>query len=223
MKAVALIPAFNEQERIAETVRAVAACSGVAEVIVIDDGSTDDTARRASDAGARVVSQPNAGKGAALRAGYTHADGDILVLIDGDLGPTGAVAESLLAPVLAGVADMTIACPPPGAPSGFGLVEGLARWGIRRLGGMQTVRPLSGQRALRREIVDRFGFADGFGVEAGLTIDALRAGYTVIEVPAVVRHAGTGRDLAGFAHRGTQGYHVVRVLISRLRRTPRHR
>src|SRR5262245_24313351 len=104
-----------------------------------------------------------------------------------------------------------------GHRSGFGLVEGLAGWGIRRSTGRRMDRPLSGQRAIRRE-AGSMGFARGFGVETAFTIDALRAGYRVVEVPCEITHARTGRDPAGFAHRARQGVDVVRALASRWRK-----
>src|SRR5207248_1338393 len=103
----------------------------------------DDTAALAEAAGARVVRLArNAGKGAALRAGLAATSADVLVLIDADLGSTASVAHALVSPVLDDIADMTIARPPDGAPSGFGLVEGFSRWGILKLAGVRMSRPL---------------------------------------------------------------------------------
>lgn len=222
MTVCALVPAHDEAERIASTVQTLRSIEMIDEVLVIDDGSSDATASIAEAAGARVERLArNRGKGAALRAGLARTDADVVVLIDADLQDTAAVAGPLLEPVLAGAADMTIARPPEGAPSGFGLVEGLSRWGIRRLTGAEMRRPLSGQRAMRREIAATLGFADGFGVETALTIDALRAGFRVLEVPYPITHARTGRDLPGFAHRARQGLDVARVLTVRAFRSQR--
>src|SRR5579862_7486828 len=105
-----LIPAFNEAERIVDTITAVRTLSHIDEIIVIDDGSSDDTSLRAEAAGAdTVVRQANAGKGAALRAGAAIAGGDVLLLLDADLSSSAAEAEKLLIPVRTGSADMTIA------------------------------------------------------------------------------------------------------------------
>ncbi|MGZ4188645.1 MAG: glycosyltransferase family 2 protein, partial [Actinomycetota bacterium] len=114
---------------------------------------------------------------------------------------------------------MTIAAPPPDGPSGFGLVESTARAGIKALTGRTFGRPLSGQRALRRSLVERTGIAGHFGVEVALTIDALRAGFRVREIPQTFTHARTGRDPAGFAHRARQGLDIVSVLATRVRRS----
>ena len=229
MDIAALIPAHNEALSIARTVRAVRAVRGVTRVGVVDDGSKDDTALHAEDAGAKVIRMTgNAGKGAALEAGAKRvSDADIVLLLDGDLGDTASQAALLLGPVLAGEADMMIASfPRPTDKAGFGLVKGIARFGIRRLGGpLETTAPLSGQRAITRSCLATVRpFSAGYGVEVGLTIRALRAGFRVAEVQTTMSHAATGRDVSGFIHRGRQFFHVAGTLIRlAFERTPERR
>ena len=214
----AIVPARDEAARIADTVRALRGISDITEIIVVDDASGDGTADRAKDAGAAVVRLPRRkGKGGALRAGLAKTQAPVVLFIDGDLGRTAGIARRLLEPVLAGEADLTIAAPPPAGSSGFGLVEGLSRRGIRALTGHSMARPLSGQRALRRDILARARIAPRFAVETAMTIDALRAGFRVVEIPLEFEHARTGRDAAGFAHRARQGADVMLALVSRLR------
>ena len=220
MRAIVLIPAHDEAERIAATVVAAAAIAGVDRVLVIDDGSSDDTSERAAGAGADVLRLTrNVGKGAALDAGLetVRDDADVVLLLDGDLGESASQGGRILAPVLHGEADMAIAgFPRPEGKAGFGLVKGLARFGIRLLGGrgFEAGAPLSGQRALDRRTIDVVTpFAFGYGVEVALTVRALRAGLRVVEVPTEMTHAATGRDVAGFAHRGRQFLHVARALL----------
>lgn len=213
-----LIPAHNEAERIVSTVKAALAIPGVTRCVVVDDASNDDTAAIAEAAGARIVRlQFNAGKGAALEAGVKRVENaDIVILLDGDLAQTASQGELLLAPLLAGTADMTVATfPRPQGKAGFGLVKGLARWGIARMGGgFLASAPLSGQRALTRECLAAVRpFAAGYGVEVALTVRALRRGFTVAEVDTTMGHAATGRDLTGFVHRGRQFVHVAVSLI----------
>ena len=89
----------------------------------------------------------------------------------------------------------------------------------RARGGVAVAAPLSGQRAMRRDVLDAVGdLAGGFGVEVGLTIDAAQAGFRVMEVPVAMRHRETGRDVAGFLHRGRQLVHVARALARRAAR-----
>lgn len=218
MSVIALIPAHNEAERIGATVRAALSVPEIDRVIVVDDGSQDDTADLARVAGATVIAlETNLGKGGALQAGLdtVAADADVLVLLDGDLGATAAEATTLLAPILAGAADMTIATlPRPVGSGGFGLVKGLARRGIRALSGFEATAPLSGQRALSRSAwTAATPFARGYGVEVGLTVHAARAGQRLLEVPTTMGHAHTGRDIAGFAHRGRQFVQVALALL----------
>jgi hypothetical protein len=145
-------------------------------------------------------------------------------MLDADLGESASQASLLVEPVLQGEADMTIAgFPRPTGKAGFGIVKNAARRGIHEMGSSSfpATAPLSGQRAMTRSCVQVVTpFAFGYGVEVALTIRALRAGMRVIEVPTTMTHAATGRDIAGFLHRGRQYVHVRRAL-RRLRRETR--
>lgn len=219
MTIVALVPAHNEEARIAETVTAVRTVTAIDRVLVIDDGSSDRTADAARASGAEVLVLPsNRGKGGALQAGIdaVASAADILLFLDADLGTSATGAAALLAPVLAGDADMTIAVlPKPPGSGGFGLVKGLARAGIRALTGFTPSAPLSGQRALSRSAwTAAVPIAAGFGVEVALTVHVVRAGLNVLEIPTVMSHAATGKTIAGFMHRGGQFIAVARTLAA---------
>lgn len=218
-KISALVPAHNEENFIFDTVQALQHIPEVSEIIVIDDASVDKTAALARQAGATVISlSSNTGKGGALNHGVALATGEVIALVDGDLGPSAVEVAKLLDPVIAGLADMTVArFPKAGKKGGFGLVKGLARNGIKWYTGLETIAPLSGQRVMTRKVVDFLGgFESGYGVEVGMTIDVARKGFRIMEVEANMTHAETGRDLRGFLHRGRQFVHVARVLVSRL-------
>jgi len=214
-RVAAIVPAYDDATRVAATVAALRPL--VDEVIVVDDGSTDGTATEAERAGARVMRLPaNRGKAAALETGIDATDAPILLFADADLATSAANLHVLIDSVTNGDVDVAIAAPPRGGPSGFGLVESLARAGIARATGRRLERPLSGQRAVRRKVLsDTRPFAARFGVETAFTVDALRAGYRVVEVPCEITHARTGRDPAGFLHRARQGWDVVRALARR--------
>ena len=218
-RVVVLIPAYNEQDSIGESVAAALTIPRVEEVIVIDDGSEDETPFIAHDAGARVIQlERNLGKGAALNAGLAETDADIILMIDADLGPTAAETRRLLEPLLAGHADMSIAAmrAPVGHRGGFGFVMKLSRWAVRRYGGAEVSAPLSGQRAIRRSVLEDIGgFDSRFGAETALTIDALRKGYRIVEVPLPITHRLTGRDWRGFAHRARQFVDILRAVWRR--------
>jgi hypothetical protein len=193
-----LVPARDEAERIAGTVAALRRAFPGAEVVVADDGSRDATADVAEQAGAIVLRLPARGKGQALSAAERAAPPGALLLCDADL-------EGDLGPLLEPGADLAIAVFAERQGGGFGLAKGLARRLVRARSGFVPREPLSGQRALSaRARAACFPLAPGFGCEVRLTIDAVRAGLRVAEVELPLRHRATGRDPAGFAHRGRQ-------------------
>ncbi len=217
---VAIIAAKDEAASVVATITGVRRIDGVGEVIVVDDGSSDATARLAAEAGAVVLRHPrNRGKAAAMATGArAAADLDLrdppasgrpreLLFIDADLGESAANLAVLAAPVISGVADMTIAVLPPQerAGGGHGFVVRLARRGIERLARWTPTQPLSGMRCLSREAFDAASpLARGWGVEVGLTIDVLGAGLRVVEVPCELQHRVTGADWRGQLHRARQ-------------------
>lgn len=219
-----IIPAYREGQRVGDTVRSIRQAlesSGCIpfEVLVVDDGSPDETAAAAEQADARVLRlDRNRGKGEALLRGLSAAHGECLLLLDADLGASAAEGVKLLQPVLGNEADMTVAVFPrvEGHRGGFGTVMRLARWGLSQAGGGPMQAPLSGQRALSRAAWARIGKLDpGFGIEMGLNLDALRAGLRILEVETTMGHRLTGRDWAGFRHRARQFRDVLRAILRR--------
>jgi len=219
-RVVAIIAAKDEAERIVSTISAVRLIRGVDLLIVVDDGSSDATGRLASESGAEVVAHAsNRGKAAAMATGarvaaerdVSHPAGSgharALLFVDADLEGSATNLAGLVPPVLSREADMTIAILPPQltAGSGHGFVVRLARNGIQSLVGWRATQPLSGMRCLSREAFDSASpLAAGWGVEVGLTIDVLAAGYRVIEVPCDLQHRVSGSDWRGQVHRARQ-------------------
>lgn len=220
---VVVIPALNEEQRIEATVTSAAKIPDVAAVVVTDDGSTDRTAAVAGHAGAIVVRHPSRrGKAAAMVTGAREAvavgyASSPLLFLDADLEETAATAAPLVEPVTQGRADMTIAVLPKATPGGgHGFVVRLATRGIERATGWTPTQPLSGQRCLTRELFDAVQpLARGFGVETGLTIDALRHGATLLEVPVPIAHRVTGRRWRDQRHRARQYRDVWLALATR--------
>lgn len=220
---VAVVPAKDEARRITATLTALAQVSDLLAVVVVDDGSRDGTADLAGAAGALVAVHPrNRGKAAAMQTGADVAaerhPGAALLFADADLEDTAAGLGVLCDPVLAGAADMSIAVLPPQerAGGGFGFVVRLARDGIRDRTGWEATQPLSGMRCLSRRAFDAATpLARGWGVEVGLTVDVLRAGGQVVEVPCTLRHRVTGRDWRSQLHRLRQFRDVRRALARR--------
>jgi hypothetical protein len=141
----------------------------------------------------------------------------VFVLCDGDLGDSAARLSALADAVARGEGDVAVAAFARRVGGGFGLALGFARWAIRtRTGGLRTRAPISGQRALTRgALEDVLPFAHGFGMEIGMTIDAVRAGRRLVEIELDLEHRTSGRTLAGFIHRARQLRDFVRVYSSR--------
>jgi glycosyltransferase involved in cell wall biosynthesis len=106
MKVSFLIPAYNESATIGEVLDRIAQLDLDAQVLVVDDGSTDDTAAIAESKGATVIRQPNRGKGAALRAAIGLVDGDIAVIQDADMEYDPVDVPGLIEPIVRGAADV---------------------------------------------------------------------------------------------------------------------
>jgi hypothetical protein len=118
-----------------------------------------------------------------------------------------------------GECDLAVAAFSRRLGGGFGLALGFARWAIRRRCGLQTAAPISGQRAMRAEVLRAaLPFAPAYGMEIGMTVDAVRAGYELREYEIDLEHRATGRNFAGFLHRARQLRDFARVYRSRRER-----
>jgi glycosyltransferase involved in cell wall biosynthesis len=220
-----IVAAYNEAERIRSTLDALALAFPGEPVWVADDGSTDATPQIVGATGARLVrSERVIGKGAAvsqaareaLSIAERDAGGAVFLLCDGDLGASAARLNVLADAVRRGEADVAVAAFARRLGGGFGLAVGFARWAIRRRCGFDARAPISGQRALTEEALrDVLPFAADFGMEVGMTIDAVRAGHAVAEIELELGHRATRRTPAGFAHRARQLLDFARVYLAR--------
>ncbi len=226
-----IVAAHNEAERIAATLAALARAFPHARVWVADDGSRDGTAELARAAGARVVrSERVIGKGGAVSAAaraalalapMLAADGAldaqrVFVLCDGDLARSAERLGALVEPVVRGEADLAVAVFARRVGGGLGLALGFARWAIQARCGLHTQAPISGQRALSQRTLEQvLPFAPGYGMEVGMTIDAVRAGARVRELELDLAHRASGRSLAGFLHRARQLRDFMRAYLRR--------
>lgn len=208
-----IVAALNEADRIEQTVAALNAAFPGASVVVADDGSSDQTGALAKAAGAQVVGGPeHLGKGGAatLAAERVLADGPpspdaVVLLADADLARSAAKLAPLADAVAAGEADLAVAMFASRVGGGFGLALGFAHWAIERRSGLDTEAPISGQRALSYEALRAVTpFHAAFGMEIGMTVDAVRAGLTVKEIELDLAHRATGKSFKGFVHRGRQ-------------------
>ncbi len=193
MKVVAVIPALNEEGSIGRVVAAVPR-DLVAEVVVVNNGSTDRTAEVASAAGARIVTEREWGYGAACRAGLdAAADADILVYLDGDASDQPEELANILGPVVRGQADLVIGsrlmgrreagAMPPHAVFGNWLTARLVRllYGVR-------ITDLGSFRAIRRADLVALDMRERtYGWPVEMIVKAARRGYRIREVPVTHR------------------------------------
>ena len=208
---VAIVAARDEADRIGATVRALRTALPGIDVYVADDASTDGTRDAAMVAGATVIgrNRPH-GKGGNMTAAATAAleglPGDATVLLcDGDLGASAANLVPLIEAVESGSCDLAVAGFERKVGGGLGLAKGYARWAIRRLCGFEAEAPISGQRAMSAAVLaDVMPFAPRYGMEIGMTVDAVRAGHRVAEIGLPLEHRATGKTFGGFLHRGRQ-------------------
>ena len=221
--------ARNEADRIADTVASTAAAFPGGRILVVDGGSTDDTAERAAAAGAELLrAGAHGGKGHSMTVAARRAlegagaDERMFLFCDGDLGDSAGRLPPLVEAVESGRCDLAVAAFARKQGGGLGIAVGFARRAIRNLVGLELRAPISGQRAMRGATLARLlPFANGFGVETAMTIDAARAGLRVAEVEIDLEHRATGRDAAGFLHRGRQLVDFAKVYVSRRFRASR--
>lgn len=159
MRIATVIPAYNEENTIAEVVRVLKSVDIIDDIIVVSDGSTDATAEKARLAGADVIELPyNLGKGGAMLKGVIATSAEIILFLDADLiGLTTAHVVDLLRPVVMREVEMSI---------------GIFEKGRFATDLAQFVAPyLSGQRAMTRVIIDQISNAEisRFGIEVVLT------------------------------------------------------
>ena len=221
---IAIVSAYQEADRIADTVAALLAAFPAARVLVADDASTDGTAEAARGAGAEVVTAPrNLGKGGATTLAAERVlhrawepEPPVFLLCDGDLAATARHLPALVDAVRQGEADLAVAAFARRVGGGFGAAKGFARWAIERRCGLRLDAPISGQRALSGEALRvAVPFAERFGMEIGMTVDVARAGLRVAEVELPLEHRATGKTLRGFLHRGRQLKDFTLVYASR--------
>jgi glycosyltransferase involved in cell wall biosynthesis len=214
MKVSVLIPAYNEEDSIEATIDSMRGALPGAELLVIDDCSSDSTAALASAREVTVLRhERNRGKAGALITGLKKSSGQVVAMVDGDMGSCAGEISQLVEAVADNQCDLAIAIFASSRGGGVGLVRNLARWGIFLLTKSKLRAPLSGQRAATRTLLEQcLPHRGGFGLETELTLNALRRGYRIREYATGFVHQGHGWSRAGFCHRGRQFFHVLAAL-----------
>jgi glycosyltransferase involved in cell wall biosynthesis len=211
MKVSVVIPALNEEVPIADVVRECLATQIPREIIVADNGSTDQTATRARDAGAKVVSEPQHGYGRACLAGIgaVSLDSEIIVFLDGDGSDCPEFMSQLVDPIAIGRYDFVIGSRTRGLrePGSMNLQQifagRFAGWLISILYGVRYT-DMCPFRAIRRDLLEKLGMREQtYGWNLEMQMKAARAGLRILEVPVNHRRRTGGVSKVSGTLRGT--------------------
>ena len=220
MRASLIIPALNEAECLGQLLSEVPA-DQLHQVIVVDNGSTDDTAGVAKIAGATVIEEPRRGYGSACAAGAAAAEGDVLVFMDGDGSFVPSELVDLLVPIAEEEADLVLGARrfqesenhimPPHQRFG----NHLFAWLLRRRYGL-VLTDLGPFRAIRRELLMAMDMREHtYGWPLEMIIKTARARKRVLEVPVSYRPRFAGQSKVGGTLRGSvlSAYRYLRVMF----------
>jgi glycosyltransferase involved in cell wall biosynthesis len=218
-----VIPALDEEEPIAEVVRAVAGTNIPREIIVVDNGSTDRTAVHARAAGAKVVEEPRRGYGRACRAGVRalSPECDIVVFLDGDGSDCPDFMSQLIEPIVAGTHDFVIGSRTrgqrePGSMNFQQVASGyLAGFLLRLLYGVRYT-DMSPFRAIRPDMLETLAMKEEtYGWNLEMQMRAARAGLRILEIPVNHRCRTGGQSKVSGTLRGTfvAGTRIIATLL----------
>ncbi len=206
-----IIPAYNEADIIEETL-ANLDYRWIKEIIVINDGSEDKTLELIKKYIVKIINfRENKGKGRAVEAGLKAARGEVIAIIDADLGESVREISKLIEPIIKKNADIVIGIVEIKG-GGLGLVCWLAEKIVDIFTGQVMKAPLSGQRIFHRRILsDIMPLAQGFGLEIAMDIDILNKNINLSEIKCDFAHRVTGHTVDGYFHRWQQFYDIVRT------------
>jgi len=210
-KVSVIIPAYNEEDTVAQVVNVIKKVSFVDEILVVNDGSTDDTESQAINSGARVIThETNKGKGEALYTGYKNAECDVIAFIDADIhNLTSKKVEAMIMPILEGKTDIT----KTKFARASGRVTELTAKPLLNFffPEISFEQPLSGQFAARKEVLKKINFEKDYGVDVGIVIDADVLGISITEVDiGAIEH-----DMSPLSDLNLMANEVVRTIIAR--------
>lgn len=207
-----IMPAYNEEDIIEKTIKQLDR-NWIDEVIVINDGSNDKTKDLVKNYPVILLDlKKNTGKGNAVTKGIKESRGDILVIIDADLGESVSEIKKLVMPLIEDKFEATVAVIPING-GGLGIVRKLATIGMKYMTDKTMAAPLSGQRAIKRETIFKLlPLQEGFGLEMGLNISLIKGKIRFSEIECNFKHRVTGHDYYGYKHRYKQFIDILRAI-----------
>ena len=211
-----VIPAFNEGAAVGEVVAALRQAASWHEILVVDDGSTDDTSAFAAAAGATVITHPyNKGNGASVKTGIRRATGEYVLILDGDGQHKPEDACRLVAAL--GEYDLVVGARHPSTQASGRRRAGntILNWLAGYLAGRAIPDLTSGFRAMRREYVREFVglLPNGFSSPTTITLSFIRAGHSVRFEPVQARQR-TGQSKIRFARDGVKFFLILLRVIT---------
>ena len=221
VKVAVVIPALYEAGHIAEVVTGLRE-QMVDTVIVVDNGSTDDTAAIAAQAGAVVVAEPNRGYGYACAAGSRAALSDgaaVVAYIDGDLSSLPSQIDDIVAPIRSGDADLVLGSRVLGTieAGAMGLHQRFGNWltaAIMRRLYKITVTDLGPYRAIDAGLLDALAMTEmTFGWPTEMMVKSARRGARIVEVPVTWAVRGSGKSKVSGTIKGSAlaGWYLLSV------------
>jgi glycosyltransferase involved in cell wall biosynthesis len=206
-----VLPAFNEEESVATVIGVIKQLDYINKIIVVNDGSTDNTESEALKAGAQVINHDvNKGKGAAIKTGVNSSKADIIAFIDADIkNLTPDKVDAIIKPILNGETDIT----KTKFTRESGRVTELTAKPLLNFffPEVNYDQPLSGQFAAKRSVLNKLDFESDYGVDVGIVLDADVRGIKIMEVDiGEIKH-----DMSPLSDLHEMANEVVRTIISR--------
>lgn len=215
-KVCAVVPLYNEEKYVYDTVNALKNIESISDIIVVDDGSIDNTWDIITGINniKKLRHEFCMGKGRSLKDGVNNIDADIYAFVDGDLGTSACLVKPLIDEVIDNNCDVSIA-EFSGTGGGIGFLKWFSRKAVKHFTGCDFSCPLSGQRVLKRNVLFDWDvkYYEGYGVDAGMLIDIVNKGYKVKFIELDLCHRETGMDLHGIFHRLHEFKDVSKVML----------